>query len=122
MIAELLIENKPFTVMVSHFGLADDEQALAIDTVIREGDHITTPFALLGDFNLTPDTPAYARLAAVFLDSATLTSDPLLTYPSHQPKRKIDYVFVGGGVKPTGVESPTAVVSDHLPIFAEVTL
>lgn len=122
MIAELLVEDQPFTVMLSHFGLAEDEQALAIDTVIREGGRINTPLALLGDFNLTPDTPAYARLAAVFLDSATLTSDPMLTFPSHKPNRKIDYVFVGGGAKPTRVEAPAVVASDHLPIFAEVTL
>lgn len=122
MIAELLVEDNPFTVMVSHFGLADDEKALAIDTVLDEKRRITTPLALLGDFNLTPDTPAYARLADTFLDSATLTSDPLLTYPSHQPKKKIDYVFVGGGAKPISVEVPTVVASDHLPIFAEVTL
>lgn len=122
LIAELTVNDKPLTLMVCHFGLADDEQALAIDTVIDEAERIRTPLVLMGDFNLTPDTPAYARLAAAFTDSATKTAMTLLTFPSHAPKKKIDYIFTKGDIEIMRVCSHEHVASDHLPIFAEVTL
>ncbi len=121
LIADILVEDQPLTVMVCHFGLAEDEQTLAIDTIIDEASRATAPLVLMGDFNLTPDSPLYARLAEVFEDSAALTSDPLLTFPSHAPDRKIDYVFTKGNIKATKVISPAVVASDHLPIFVEIT-
>lgn len=122
LIADLLIEDQPLTVMVCHFGLAEDEQTLAVDTIIDEASRATAPLVLMGDFNLTPDSPLYRRLAEVFEDSAALTADPLLTFPSHAPDRKIDYVFTKGNIKATRVISPAVVASDHLPLFVEVTL
>ena len=122
LIADLLVADKPLTVMVCHFGLAEDEQALAVDTIIDEASRITAPAVLMGDFNLTPDSPLYARLAEVFEDSAALTSDSLLTFPSHAPDCKIDYVFTKGNIKATRVIAPAVVASDHLPLFVEVTL
>lgn len=110
------------TVMVSHFGLNDDEKTLAVDTVLAEAARITTPLLLMGDFNITPDTAHYRRLAEVFTDTAALTSDPLLTFPSDAPVRKIDYIFTKGEITATAVTAPAVVASDHLPLFAEVTL
>ena len=116
------IEGRDVDVFVTHFGLARAEAQSAADTLVELIKRCQNPVVLMGDFNLTPTSPLYRRLAEVFDDSAILTSDPLLTFPSHAPDCKIDYVFTKGNIKATRVISPAVVASDHLPILVEVTL
>lgn len=122
LVANLDINGSTLTVMACHFGLNDDEKTLAVDTVLREAAATDTPIVLLGDFNITPDTVHYARLAAVFCDTAALCADTPLTFPSNAPCQKIDYIFTKGNIRATTVAVPAVVASDHLPIFSDMEL
>ena len=121
MVATLDVDGQPLTVLACHFGLNEDELTLAVDTVLAEAASVCTPLVLMGDFNLTPDTVHYQRLAEVFFDTASTTPHPLLSFPSDAPTHKIDYVFTRG-LAAAGAYAPTVVASDHLPLFSEITL
>lgn len=121
LVATLDVDGQPLTVLACHFGLNEDELTLAVDTVLAEAASVCTPLVLMGDFNLTPDTVHYQRLAEVFFDTASTTPHPLLSFPSDAPTHKIDYVFTRG-LAAAGAYAPTVVASDHLPLFSEITL
>lgn len=122
LVTELDVNGKALTVMVCHFGLNEDEKILAVDTVLKEVARVSTPLLLMGDFNITPDTVHYARLAATLTDTAALAEDAQLSFPSDAPTHKIDYIFWRGAITPMRAFAPRVVASDHLPLFAEVML
>ncbi len=122
LIATLDVNGRDLTVMVCHFGLRDDEKALAVDTVLKEAAVISGPIVLLGDFNITPNSVHYTRLAKMFSDTAALCKGMPLTHPSDAPRKKIDYIFTRGDIRAESVTVPVVVASDHLPVFADMEL
>lgn len=121
LIAELDVHGKPLTVMVSHFGLNPDEALLAAETVLQQIPLIQTPIVLMGDFNVTPDRPEIQAISTLLNDTASLIEGPEYTWPSHEPDRKIDYVFISKDLQATGCRIPDRVVSDHRPVVVELT-
>lgn len=121
LIAELMIEGKVLTVLSCHFGLNDEEISLAIDTIRAALREVQGAVVLMGDFNLTPDTAHYARLAALLKDTAKNPALPL-TFPSEAPERKIDYLFVSDAVGVGEITVPETLQSDHRPYFAELEI
>jgi len=86
--------------------------------------HPDKPTILAGDFNFTPDTAPYqAMLDAGWVDAAAAYGDPQPTIPSHDPKRRIDYVFVRPAnawrvIDVQVLDEPIA--SDHAPLLVEL--
>ena len=119
--AKIDCRGTPLTVFDSHFGLNPDEQENAAATILPMVEREAGPVVLMGDFNLTPDSPVYARLASVLTDAAAATGETGPTYPSDAPERRIDYIFVRGArvldAHPVGI-----MASDHLPLTAEIEL
>ena len=60
------------TILVSHFGLNEDEQRNAVDTVLLHLEE--TNCILMGDFNMTPDNPTLAPIFAKMKDTSSFTS------------------------------------------------
>ena len=112
--------EKKITVFISHFGLAKSEQRNAVGVLLREMEKVDTPIIFMGDLNITPDNeiiqPIYAALNEVY------TTGGPLTWPSEAPTMKIDYIFVSKDITVKSVETLEKVVSDHLPIVAEIEL
>ena len=108
------------TVLVSHFGLQPDEQANAVDTVIKtlSGERCI----LMGDFNVTPDDAVLLPIRDRMKDTAALFDEPKLSFPSDKPDRKIDYIFVSKDIKVVSADIPPIVASDHRPHTATVEL
>jgi len=97
-------------------------------------------FVITGDFNMTPDSRAYAILTEagrnnpLILDSYTITetppAGPVPTFNgwSDTPRgNRIDYVFVKNGMKVKGISTLVrkkgpVFISDHWPVMAEVYL
>lgn len=94
------------------------------------------PVVVTGDFNLTPDTDAYATMTSG-LDDTKFKSESLphgpdgtfggFTVELGESTDRIDYVFVGDGVKVLryGVVSDQwndVYPSDHLPVLAEIKM
>lgn len=112
--------EKKITVFISHFGLAKAEQRNAVEVLLKEIKKVNTPVIFMGDLNITPDNeiiqPIYAVLKEVY------TTGGPLTWPSHAPEIKIDYIFVSRDITVNNVITLEKVVSDHFPIVAEIEL
>lgn len=123
--ANINVNGQDVTVLVTHFGLNEDEIRLAVDTLLEIAKTETAPLLLMGDFNITPDDAQYSRLAAKFNDTAkqvALNGDLLLTFPSNAPRIKIDYIFTGNAVNTLSVSVPDIITSDHKPLSAELEI
>ncbi len=118
MIVELEIDGKIVTVMNCHFGLRALEVDRAVETVLAVKETITGPVILTGDFNIQPDHPKILQMKEVFKDTADIREDACLTFPSHAPRGKIDYILTDEETKTLKLEIPQEVVADHLPLIA----
>ncbi len=108
------------TVMVAHFGLNEGEAQDAVQTILlnREDER----FILMGDFNVTPDNVVLTPLREAMNDAAELFDKELLSWPSDNPDRKIDYIFCSRDIKILSADIPNKVVSDHRPHIADIEL
>ena len=78
----------------------------------------TLPTILAGDFNDVPDSPAIKVLQPHWTDATAEQPDP--TWPSDQPRMKIDYVFFRPADSWRIVEKQVideSVASDHRPLL-----
>lgn len=104
-----------------HLGLSGEERAehaRALTDLLAGRE----PVLLGGDLNEAADEPAARWIADRYWDVAR---DAGPTFPSWEPRARIDYLFVSGGV---GVERAWvggqrfAGLSDHLPVLADLEL
>ena len=113
--------GKKLTVLNSHFGLGKGESDNAVETVLDLAKDIKGPLVLMGDFNMTPDNPLIQKLSCVFTDSHASLGKDVLTFPSHSPEIRIDYIFVRDA-KVIDANTVSKVVSDHYAITADIEL
>ena len=76
------------------------------------------PVIVAGDFN----TFWGEHEMYLFMQAATLTSanvHGLPSYPSSAPRKQLDFVLYGPGIRVTHFEMPAVQLSDHLPIVCE---
>lgn len=117
-----LPDGSRFAVYSSHFGLTDPEQDCAVSFLAALLAEEALPFALMGDFNMTPDA---RRLAT--LDALLNPTHPLLaargekSFPSHAPSVLIDYIYASKSVRVDSIEVRRVVASDHCPVVAEIS-
>lgn len=110
-----------------HFGLSRQERRLQVETLLSSewlGDpSLGRRLLVCGDFNATPSSFVYKRLAAVLRDVQTKRARP--TFPALLPMIRIDHIFIGPGLslQASGVlASPLSrVASDHRPLIADLT-
>jgi endonuclease/exonuclease/phosphatase family metal-dependent hydrolase len=108
------------TVLVIHFGLNPDEQESAVRTVLENLED--EKCILMGDFNLEPDSPILAPIRARMRDAAELFESEKKSWPSDEPRVKIDYIFATPDVEILNADIPAIVASDHRPHTAEIKL
>ena len=110
--------HRPIAVFSTHFDLSEEGREHAVSLLLSVLRDEALPFVLMGDFNTTPDSPLleplYDRL--VSLDAGK----DALTYPSHEPEEKIDYIFGSAGMKKIRAEALEAEASDHRPLVSAV--
>lgn len=116
-------------VITTHLGLRRNERLMQVDCLLGPQwlghPACREPVILLGDFNASPRSRAYQRLAACLRDAQGVVpyqrAKP--TFPSRLPMLRIDHVFVSRSIHVMRVESvrsPTArAASDHLPLMIE---
>ena len=120
--AHLDIHGKTVAVIVTHFGLHRDEIDLAAETVVKIVKNSPYPTIVMGDFNVSPDDDAIKKLKSILVDTADLTESPLLTFPSHAPDIKIDYIMTTRDLTAISIDCPNILTSDHKPLTAEIEL
>ena len=101
------------TVLVIHFGLNPDEQKNAVDTVLKHLEN--EKCILMGDFNVTPEDEVLKPIRECMKDAADFFERPLFSFPSDNPNRKIDYIFVSKDIEIVSADIPAIVASDHRP-------
>lgn len=112
-----VLENG-LTVLVIHFGLNPDEHINAVETVMK---HLPKEkCVLMGDFNVTPDNEVLKPITDVMKDTADLFTEELLSFPSDDPVKKIDYIFVTPDIEVISADIPEIVASDHRPHISEI--
>ncbi len=108
------------TVLITHFGLNPDEHKNAVDTVLQ---HITDKKCILmGDFNVTPDDEVLLPIREKMRDTADMFDCEKLSFPSDNPDRKIDYIFVTPDIEVVCADIPEIVASDHRPHTAQISI
>lgn len=106
------------TVLVTHFGLSKEEQQNAVFTVLSLLEK--EKCILMGDFNLSPDSPLLLPLFEKMKDTAALFPSPLFSFPSDEPHVKIDYILHTPDLTCSFADIPAIVASDHRPYIAEI--
>lgn len=107
-----------FTVLCTHFGLNDDEQINAVQTVLESLEN--EKCILMGDFNVRPENEVLLPIRERMTDTAEVFSEELLSFPSDKPNRKIDYIFVSKDVRVLEADIPAIVAADHRPHTATI--
>ena len=107
-------------VLVSHFGLNPDEHENAVRTVMSNLPENRCVF--MGDFNMEPDNPLLKPIMNRLYDTAQNFTSPKLSFPSDNPRVKIDYIFVSKDIKVKCADIPEIVSSDHRPHLATIEL
>ncbi len=106
------------TIMVIHFGLNDDEHENAVKTIIDNLED--EKCILMGDFNVSPDNHCLDPIRERMKDTASVFTEEKLSYPSDNPDRKIDYIFVSKDIEVISADIPPIDASDHRPHLADI--
>jgi len=84
--------------------------------------HTGEPTIVAGDFNFTPNHPAYTAISLTMHDA--MSGSSALTWPYHAPEERLDYIFVDKNsqwqVKDIRLINTDA--SDHFPVLAVLEL
>ncbi len=76
------------------------------------------PVIVAGDFNaFWGEHEIYLFMKAAGLQSANVASLP--SYPSRSPRKELDFVLYGNGVRVTNFFIPQVKLSDHLPLICD---
>lgn len=126
--------KKVFTFMNTHFGLGDNGQVKSVKLIDEYYKKISPyPTFIVGDFNMTPDSVAYALMSEKFTDVNAVTANDLrTTYHGYNPegitkKEHIDYCFVNKDIRPVSQKIIDETVdgmfpSDHYGLFIKAEI
>lgn len=104
-------------VAATHLGLTAGERATHVRELLAEiGDR--SPMVLAGDFNASHDAPELSGLMFGFTDACAQSANAL-TFPSGNPDRRIDYVFLRN-LRVVACEAPPLQASDHRPVVVDL--
>ena len=124
--AQLLVEGKALGVVSCHLSLDEEQRLLEVEEVIEVASSLRGPVVVAGDLNERPTGPCWARLReAGYLDSGT---NDWLTFPAHQPRKRIDAVLLRGNAQvlhhgdPGIEETVQERASDHRAVLAVLAL
>lgn len=119
------IEKEILHVFSTHLTLLKYLRAKQVEEILKKVHQIRLPLIFMGDFNARPKTEEISLLRHSFRDCwETVHSGPGYTYPSGNPRKRIDYIFVNNMLKIISckVETGYNEASDHLPVIATLRL
>jgi endonuclease/exonuclease/phosphatase family metal-dependent hydrolase len=108
-----------------HLGLSGRERARHARALTDILSGVPHPVVIGGDLNEEPAGEAAAWIADRYWDAFGRTGQgPGPTFPAHQPRARIDYIFVSEGIRVERcwVGEPLGPGSDHLPVFADLAV
>ena len=95
------------------------QEAQLVLNIVRARASAETPMVVGGDFNAEPDSAVIRKLRDGGLRDAWTECGhgDGLTYPADQPRKRIDYLFVTGGLHCSAAEVLDTKISDHRPLL-----
>lgn len=110
-----------------HLGLSDSERVRHAEELTDFMAGLAGPYVLGGDLNEGPELPAAAWIEERLWDAfAAAGEGEGATFPSGNPRARIDYIFVSKGMTVerawVGDDPVKVAASDHRPVFADVVL
>lgn len=113
------------TVASVHLGLSDPERVRHAEELTDFLAGLPGPHLLGGDLNEGPERPAAAWISERLWDAFAAGGEGKgETFPSREPRARIDYLFVSQGITVerawVGDEPAMIEASDHRPVFADV--
>ncbi len=72
--------------------------------------------------NVTPENDVLNPIRECMRDTADFFDKAQLSFPSDNPDRKIDYIFVSKDIEVVGAEIPDIIASDHRPHVATLNI
>ena len=111
-----------FDLYATHFGLARTEQINAFNCFKNIKKEKNKKIIFLGDLNMNPNCGIIKELKNMFNEVTDYFNNELATYPSIEPKDKIDYIFVSKDIKILSSETIKIVASDHFPIICDIKI
>jgi endonuclease/exonuclease/phosphatase family metal-dependent hydrolase len=122
--AQLRVGARLVGVVSCHLSLDRDRRVGEVRRVLDVARRLRGPVVVAGDLNEPPDGPAWALLRqGGFVDHG---SREWRTFPSEEPRRRIDALLVRGDVTvlrhgdPGVAPALLAAASDHRPVLAEL--
>lgn len=125
--------GKAFAFMNTHFGFGDDCQVKSVRLLGDYSGRLSSyPICIVGDFNMTPDSPGYKLMSQYFTDvNAVTANDWRSTFHGYCPKQNasehIDYCFINDGFRPLKQKIIDDLVdgrypSDHYGLYTQLEL
>jgi len=120
--ASLDVSGRRVNAFATWMGLEPEERARQLDAALPFMAGHPGPATYGGDFNSTPDSPEYARIAAAgFVDPfPALGLGSPFTDPAINPDKRIDFVWLRD-LTPTAAEVSEALASDHRLVVVQVS-
>lgn len=130
--ATLDLGEKYLDVIVSHFGLIQEEKQRAADAVLDFKIGSDNACVFMGDMNSIRESVHAERLKTSF--SIANEKDELVTWPAEYTaperqyfssplwNRQIDYIFVSDGISVSKTEAIYSLASDHKALYADVEI
>lgn len=119
----LVVEFEKYIVACTHFSLNESDRLTSVSLINEIVKETTKPLFLAGDMNSEPDSPPQKALSRTF---AVLSDVKQNTFPSINPDRSIDYIYLYRNghdcsvLKSCVIDEPMA--SDYRPIYVDVRL
>jgi endonuclease/exonuclease/phosphatase family metal-dependent hydrolase len=109
------LDFQEFTIFLVHLSLKYRHRQQQLGELHALFQRVDKPMIVAGDFNaLWGDHELNLFLAATHLHNANV--EGLATFPSHAPRRQLDFVLYSDGVRMQRFEVPRVSLSDHLPV------
>ncbi len=130
--ATLDCNGKMLDVIISHFGLIQEEKQRAADAVLDFASRSGNKCVFMGDMNSIRESVHAERLKTSF--SIANEKDELVTWPAEYTpperqhfssplwNRQIDFIFVSDGISVNKTEAIYSLASDHKPLCADVEI
>ena len=129
---EISVNGQKIQLINTHIGLRIIERQIQINHLLSEEwlTHFNCkpPTIICGDFNTTPRSPLYRKIATNWRDVQTYNNNgrPKNTWFPHYPVGRIDHIFVSPEMRVLKTDVPrttlTKRASDHLPLIADLEL
>ena len=130
--ATLDCAGKMLDVIVSHFGLVEEEKIRAVNAVLDFKNKSRSKCVFMGDMNSIRESVHAERLKKAFRmanENKEFITWPveyvppeLQTFSTSLWNRQIDYIFVGDGISVNKTETVYSLASDHKPLCADVEI